>query len=112
MNTLMTANPPLSPAAQALLDYIRANDWVTYAEIEHILAPYITVEGDGGIELADFENMALWSGVSRAFVDVVNEVLQTHLVCREPVPILPYMTDGKYLTLPLAKSLRAYAKPH
>ena len=112
MNTVMTANPPLSPAAQALLDHIRANDWVTYAEIEDVLAPYITVEGDGGLVLPDFQNMVLWQGVSRAFAETVNEVLGTHLVCREPVRILLYLTDGKYLTLPLAKRLYDYATPH
>jgi hypothetical protein len=93
-----------------VLDYIRAQDWVTYAEIEKVLAPYIQVAGNGGVEMGDFANVVLWGGVSRAFVDTVHEVLCTQLVCRQPVPVLSYLLDGTSLTLPLAKRLRAYAK--
>jgi hypothetical protein len=95
-----------------VLDYIGAQDWVTCAEIEKVLAPYIQVKGDGGVAMGDFANVALWSGVSRAFVDTVNEVLRTQLVGRQPVSVMSYLLDGTYLTLPLARRLRAYAKPH
>jgi hypothetical protein len=95
-----------------VLDYIRSQDWVTYAEIEKVLAPYIQVAGTGGVAMGDFANVTLWSGVSRAFVDTVNEVLHTQLVGRQPVSVISYLLDGTSLTLPLAKRLRAYAKPH
>ena len=111
MDTVSTSTSPLSPGAQAVLDYIRAQDWVTYVEIEKVLAPYIQVAGEGDIEMGDFANVALWGGVSRAFVDTVNEVLRTQLVCRQPVSVMRYLLDGTYLTLPLAKRLRDYAKP-
>jgi hypothetical protein len=62
--------------------------------------------------MGDFANVALWGGVSRAFVDTVHEVLRTQLVCRQPVSVISYLLDGTYLTLPLAKRLRAYAKLH
>jgi len=103
MDTVPTSPPPLSPGAQ---------DWVTYAEIEQVLAPYIQVAGNGGVAMGDFANVALWGGVSRVFVDTVNEVLRTQLVRRQPVSVMSYLLDGTYLTLPLAKRLRAYAKPH
>src|SRR5262245_62762834 len=112
MDTVPTSPPPLSPGAQAVLDYIRAQDWVTYAEIKKVLAPYIQVAGNGGVAMGDFANVTLWSGVSRAFVDTVNEVLRTQLVARQPVSVISYLCDGTSLTLPLAKRLRAYAKPH
>jgi hypothetical protein len=112
MDTVVTSTPPLFPAAQAVLDYIRAHDGVTYAELEKVLAPYIQVVGTGSIAMGDFANVTLWGGVSRTFVDTLNEVRCTQLVCRQPVSVMSYLLDGTSLTLPLAKRLRAYAKPH
>ena len=112
MDTVPTSPPPISPGAQAVLDYIRARDWVTYAEIEKVLATYIQVAGEGGIEMGDFANVTLWGGVSCAFVDTVDEVLRTQLVWRQPVSVMYYLLDGSSLTLPLAKRRRAYAQPH
>jgi hypothetical protein len=57
MDTVSTSTPPLSPGAQAVLAYVRAEDWVTYAATEEELAPHIVVEGDGGIAMGGFVNL-------------------------------------------------------
>ena len=93
----------LSPAAQALLAYVRDKDYVTYAEMPAVLAPFIPVEGPFVAEVSRVPNLVLWAGMSREWVDTLNELFGTGVLWREPCSRLCYLADGAVLSLPLAK---------
>jgi hypothetical protein len=93
----------LSPAALALITYVRKNDYVTYAEMANVLAPYIPVKGNLAAEVSAVKNLVMWWGMSPEWCETLNELFTAGLLWREPCSIMCYVVDGAYLTLPLAK---------
>jgi hypothetical protein len=104
----------LSPAAQALLTYVRANDYVTYAEMAQVLAPLIPVKGPLAAEVSTVPNLVLWIGMSQEWVDVLHELFSAGVLWRAPCASLTYLVDGAWLDMPIAKRQpkRGYATPH
>ena len=104
----------LSPGATALLAYIRANDYVTYAEMPRVLSSFMPVKGDLSAEVGHVPNLVLWVGMSQEWIQTLNELFTAGLIWRQPCPVLSYMVDGKVLTLPVAKRLPkgGYKTPH
>ena len=93
----------LSPAALVLITYVRTHDYVTYAEMPNVLAPFIPVEGDLAAEVSRVPNLVLWMGMSHAWVATLNELFAAGLLWREPCSTVCYLVDGAVLHLPLAK---------
>jgi hypothetical protein len=104
----------LSPAAQALVAYIRDQDYVTYAEMPRILRPFIPTEGEGAIVLHDDPNIVFWTGITPEWVHTLRELTEADLIWRQPCTVLSYLVDGAMLQMPLAKRppKQGYATPH
>lgn len=94
----------------AVVAYVRHQDWVSYPELTGRLSGYMETEGDFTSELR--LNLVLWAGMSKAFVDLINDLLQQKRLFIHPSSLMTYLVDGGILRLPLAKSPRPYKKPH
>lgn len=70
----------LSPAARALLDYIRTRDHVTFFEAATVLGQHVEVVGDQALRVPDYENLLLWTGLSRDAVDAMDELMEANLI--------------------------------
>jgi hypothetical protein len=93
----------VSPAAQALLTYVRANDFVTYAEMARVLAPLIPVNGPLAAAVGTVPTLILWAGMSQEWVDVLHELFRAGVLWRDPCAFLTSLMDGACLTMPIAK---------
>jgi hypothetical protein len=91
-----------------LLRRVRANDYVTFAELGRWFPAFR--DGDQRIEFRD--NLLLWEGVSEAGARALAELLEARHIVLYPANPLTYLIDGCSLALPLAKQVKAYAKPH
>ena len=111
---MLTTTPDhLSEPARVLLTYIREKDWVTYVEVERVLAPYIPVRGDYAIEHPTIDNLLFWCGVSAEVCAIVNELFEARQIWRVPAERLAYHIDGKVLSLPIPRRVQQrYAKPY
>ena len=108
-----TTSESLSEPARVLLAYIREKDWVTYAEVERVLTPHISVKGNYAIEHPTIDNLLFWCGVSAEMCAVVNELFEAQQIWRVPAERLAYHIDGKVLGLPIPKRVqKRYAKPY
>lgn len=91
-----------SQMKEILLDYIRKNKAVSYAEIERVFEAngydYI-----GNIETVNNknENVVFWCGWSRQAFEMLNELIRANLIERVPCEPLVYLIDGKSLTYPI-----------
>lgn len=75
---------------------------MSFVELEQFLAARgVEVEGDQEVVLAGNENVVVWSGVSKAFADEVNDLLRAG-VRQQRTQVLVYAVDGKLLDLPIA----------
>jgi hypothetical protein len=104
----------LPPAAAALLAYIRANDYMTFAEMPKVLAPFMETQGAMAAEVPEVPNLLLWVGMSQAWVDTLKALFAAQLVWQEPCSLLAYLLEGTMLTFPLARRppKGGYATPH
>jgi len=104
----------LPPAAVALLAYIRANDYVTFAEMPKVLAPFMETQGQVAAEAPQVPNLLFWVGMSQAWVDTLQALFTAHLIWQEPCSLASYLIDGAMLPFPLAKRppKGGYATPH
>jgi hypothetical protein len=69
-------------------------------------------EGPYDLSHARFRNIVYWAYLSLEFTEAITQLEREEVI--EYVPTLPlvYMVDGRVLSLPIAKRVRAYKKPH
>jgi hypothetical protein len=98
--------------ADAIEDYIRQYDYVTFTELSRRLEPYFDLTGTMALEIAP--NVILWLGMSEAFCDAINQLQCEKRIWPYPSSSLTYMIDGGMLKLPVAKRLSkaGYKKEH
>jgi hypothetical protein len=96
--------------ADAVVEYVRANDWVSFPELQQRLGAYLETGGDVCLELRT--NLVVWAGMSQAFADLVQGLLAAGRLSLHPASVMTYLIDGGMLRLPLAKRDREYRKPH
>ena len=84
-----------------LLEYIRKNKCVSYAEIERVFEAN-GYEYKGNIETVSNhnENVVFWCGWSKQAFELLNELIRANLIERVPCEPLVYLIDGKSLTYP------------
>ncbi len=98
--------------ADAIEQYVRTYDYVTFVELGRRLKPYIEVRGDVALEIAP--NVILWAGMSQAFADAITELQQGKRIWPHPSSLLTYFHDGGALRMPIAKRIPkgGYKKEH
>jgi hypothetical protein len=115
MNALTPASlPSANPGLKArVLAKIEAEDFVSFDALGRAFPQAFT---GGGYALALRHNLFLWLDLQPAGAAVLHELRHVeHRIIYEPFPSMVAFlaaTDGGYLALPLAKTVRDYAKPH
>src|SRR5712664_1407792 len=109
MNATITV-PQLSPAAQALADFVMEFDYASMVEACRVIAEHIPVHGPCALEIR--HNLVIWANLSHIAIDAVKSCFEAHLIrlttCRAEL----YQRDGAILSLPVAKrALSQYPMP-
>lgn len=89
--------------ADAIEEFIRRYDWVTFPELQRRLEPFAEVRGNVALELAP--NLILWAGMSEAFADTVQQLRSEKRIWSWPTVWLTYFLDGGALKMPIAKRI-------
>jgi hypothetical protein len=100
--------------ADAIMAYVAAYDWVSFAELSRKLEAHMDVRGDIALEMALMPNVIVWAGMSQEFFAVFKDLLEAKRLHLHPAHVLTYMVDGGTLDLPLAKRPPpdGYKEPH
>jgi hypothetical protein len=98
---------------EAVLALVRKYDYVTFAELQQKLAPYLPTDGSQALTLTH-ENLIVWLGMSEAFCDLMQRLFREQRLFAHPSSYLSYMMDGRLPGLPLAKRppKGGYRTPH
>ena len=83
---------------------------VTFAEFSHHFGA--DFQGDIAMCMASNENIVLWSGMSKAFLDALSSLLADGVIKMTPTEPLVYFIDGLAPTLPVVKRRYKYKTPH
>lgn len=95
------------------MEFIKDHPGTTYAEIETVF-DRIGFEWKGDLVQCDGANdsIVFWEDWNSEAIKVVNGLLQSGAIRKEPTHPIIYIVDGKTLPLPAAKVRRKYKKPH
>jgi hypothetical protein len=105
----------VSELAQACLDKIRRDRYVSFVELARLLEERgVNAAGEVSMQNAARPNLVLWAGMSEEFYACVDELLSSKLVELVPASPLSYLVDGGMLDLPLARRVpkAGYKEPH
>lgn len=98
---------------KAVLDYIRKNNDVSYAELQWLFDRLeFDYRGEFEIYSPVNENVIFWCGWNREAIEIMNELKEENLVEQEPVQPLVYLIDGAGINLPVVKKAVNYKTPH
>jgi hypothetical protein len=98
---------------EAVVAYVRRFDWETFVELQRHFGGYLNVEGDVCLTPSPrHPNLILWAGMSQEFASLLLGLLDAKRLHVHGASLFSYMIDGGMLRMPLAKSARAYKKPH
>ena len=89
----------------AIVEYVRRNDWVTFVELQNHLAAYMEVKGDHGLCLPNEPHALIWVNMSKRFVGIVQGLLVAKRLFLHPGSYLSYLIDGGLCTLPIVKRI-------
>jgi hypothetical protein len=98
--------------AEAVAIYVETYRHVSYVELQRCLAPYMETSGTFEQVLAG-RNVVFWVGMSREFIDALEQAEQDGRIHPEPANWLVYLIDGRALSLPVARRIPegGYKKP-
>ena len=102
-----------SELPDAVVEFVKAYDWVTFVELERRLSPHMEVKGDIAMSLGDNPKMVIWAGMSDELVTLIEKLLAEKRLYMHPAQWLTYMIDGGSLSLPLVRRPNyKYKHPH
>ena len=102
----------MSKISNVIFDYIKTKHYVSFVEIENIfLKSGFEYRGNLAIQHPSMSNVVVWIDWNQEAVDVIREVIDmgVHYV---PTAVLTYLTDGKVLDLPVARTRKDFKKMH
>lgn len=82
-----------------LLEYVRQNDFVTFAELRKVLGEPMAGDWMVGNESA---NVWFWAGLSDDFMDALDALISAGAIVYAPTSKLCYMIDGGSMNYPVA----------
>ena len=95
---------------ESILDLVRSKQAVTFAEIVRLP----DTRGPYCLELGNFPNVVLWTGLSQEVIDALIELQREELIHKDLCNVLAYAIDGYILQMPLVKRppAKGYSEPH
>jgi hypothetical protein len=100
---------------EAILAYIEAYDYTTFAELQLRLGEHCDMSGPWAIEACP--NGFLWAGMSEEFQQAFRQLREQGSIEVVPADPLCYLIDGMFPKYPIAKRVprdkaKGYAKPY
>jgi hypothetical protein len=96
-----------------LTGYIRRDGGVSFAELRCWLErDGVQFTGDANTALELRPNLVLWMGLPAEVADAVIEMVRAGQITVRPTSVLVYVAGSRLLTLPVAKRIQPYKKPH
>ncbi len=95
--------------AEEVYNFIREMEHVSFIELKRRFPEFV---GEHDALMPGYQNVVLWTGLSEEAGEVVSSLLASGRVAFKDATWLTYMLDGGGLSLPIAKNLRSYKKPH
>ena len=86
---------------QRIYDCVKQRGSVSFAELQTLLGDEI--KGEYSLTVNGNPNLILWTGVSKEFVDLMNDSINRGIYKISKAHILSYVIDGKFLKYPIAK---------
>lgn len=99
--------------ASTVTDYMRLNDYVSFAEIQNRFGANGELQGQQCITLGA-PNVIAWAGMSETYCAAMLRLLDAGVVHMWPSSVLVYLADGGMLRMPLVGRVpkAGYKKPH
>jgi hypothetical protein len=106
----MSEQQKVATIARRIVALVRQQHDASFVEIERLLGD--EAKGQCALEVAP--NLVLWAGLSQIVCQAVNDDWLRSQIDIKPVPLLVYITDGKWLKFPVAQRVpkRGYKAPH
>lgn len=93
-----------------LVEKVEGYGYVTFGELTNRFFPEHV--GDRSLELSDYKNLVLWTGLSDELVEAVSSAIAEGQLHLWPATDMTYLLDGFHLNLPEAKRVQPYKEPH
>lgn len=100
---------------EAVVEYVRAYDYVTFAELCRKFEPFMETRGGFSIQSDMVPNLFFWYGLSDDFSEIMLCLLHEKRLYYHPAQWLTYLADGAVLTIPLVQrkpGKQGFKKPH
>ncbi len=100
---------------EAVMAYVRAYDWVTFAELCRKFEPFLESRGGFSIQSTLIPNLFFWYGLSDDFSEIILHLLHEKRIYYHPGQWLTYLADGEVLRMPLVQrkpGRQGFKKPH
>lgn len=95
----------------AILEFVRANDQVTFPKLVKAFEPHISTEGSAVLALESDPLVILWQGLDPTFADAIARYVNGKRFFLNPVDVSHYQKLGRVLKLPYIPQLKEKAMP-
>jgi len=95
--------------AWLILGLVHDRGHVSFAEIDRFVD---LKKGDESFFLPNFENLVVWFSLTTKCANAIERLIREKKVFIHPSSELSYIADGAIPSMPKAKSIRNYTKPH
>lgn len=97
----------------AILEYVNANDHVTFAELHRRFESRFNLRGDYAFAPGSFPTLILWAGMSEEYCTALQDLTSPDgPLVKVPCAPFVYMIDGQVLNMPVAKRAHTYKEDH
>ncbi len=102
----------LAKNVEQLAQFVSERDYVSFVEAVDFMRDKLKMKVDGTFGIEAKRNLLLWIKLSEEAKDTLLALINGGRVNVFRSSLLVYMTDGMALTLPIAKRVKTYSKPH
>ena len=92
-----------------IMRLVKEKGHVSFVEISDL---FPDETGDMSLAMPGYPSIILWWGMSEKLARAVAKMIDDKMVHPHPTSGLTYLIDGRSTTMPTAKSLRHFKKPH
>ena len=96
----------------AIVEFVERRQYVSFPELARFLGAHMPVDGDCCIGPNDYEFILFWVNLSEDLAARLCRLRSEKRIHYHPASLFVYLIDGLSPSLPIAKSVRKYTKPH
>lgn len=96
---------------ESLVAYVKFHTDAFFSRLQQTYAEFMETQGEQALVLASDENVALWTGMSEDFADVIHKVLNGKRLFVHSVDVAEYQNLREVLAIPVLARLREKPLP-